>query len=188
MADLQGIRERAGWLAVFAETSFQSKDDKDRILQCADQDIPALLEEVERLRAERLSRFYRTHRVKGHSHSTACTIWGDDGQGTTREGWTQRASGEGLPCNCGALENYQRSRAEAAEAQVSRLREGLEALVGEPNEGGEMVWFDHEWQRFRDVARSLLSTMEPRNQEFSPVAGASPSLANEPATDREVGE
>lgn len=45
-------------------------------------------------------------------------------------------------------------------AQVSRLREGLEALVGEPNEGGEMVWFDHEWQRFRDVARSLLSTME----------------------------
>lgn len=52
-------------------------------------------------------------RVTGCSHSTACSIWGDDGQGGTAENFK-----EPLPCNCGALINYERQRAEAAEEHL----------------------------------------------------------------------
>ncbi len=40
------------------------------------------------------------------SHTTACSIWGDDGQGHTKENYPQP-----LPCNCGALENFRRAQA-----------------------------------------------------------------------------
>ncbi len=43
--------------------------------------------------------------VEGFNHSTACTIWGDDGQGRV-DGLYVR-----LPCSCGALKNWDRARA-----------------------------------------------------------------------------
>lgn len=45
-------------------------------------------------------RMFGLRSVEGPHHSTACTIWGDNGQGGTAEGFP-----EPLPCNCGALVN-----------------------------------------------------------------------------------
>lgn len=75
------------------------------------------------------------------SHTTACTIWGDDGQGNTLEKYAQP-----LPCNCGALANYERSRADAAELALSAsradaLKEAFEAVRSQKveNTGGYMT-------------------------------------------------
>ena len=59
-------------------------------------------------------RVYACQRVEGYDHSTACTIWGDDGQGHTPEGYP-----EPLPCNCGALINWERKKGEIAAAKAS---------------------------------------------------------------------
>src|SRR5436853_2894449 len=49
------------------------------------------------------ARLFGSIQVTGCSHSTACSIWGDDGQGHTKENYP-----EPLPCNCGALINFER--------------------------------------------------------------------------------
>ena len=56
-------------------------------------------------------RLFNQRQVEGCSHSTACSIWGDDGQGHTTEEFSQP-----LPCNCGALANW------AAQRAVAELR------------------------------------------------------------------
>lgn len=50
--------------------------------------------EIRRLRI----RLFNQRQVSVQSHSTSCSIWGDDGKGGTRENFAQP-----LPCNCGAL-------------------------------------------------------------------------------------
>jgi len=81
--------------------------------------------------------------VAGHSHSSGCSIWGDNGQGGTEENFR-----EPLPCNCGALINWWRDKATAAEAEVALLRSRTQP-VGEPlawryeHDGGKLapgVW------------------------------------------------
>ena len=62
--------------------------------------------EIERLRV----RLFCTRQVGGTNHNTACSIWGDDGQGGTREGYPQP-----LPCNCGASANFARLRFESGD-------------------------------------------------------------------------
>jgi len=69
---------------------------------------------AERERLEDTLRWFRQRayglaRVTGTSHSTACLIWGDDGQGGTAEGFP-----EPLPCTCGALINFASQDARAA--------------------------------------------------------------------------
>jgi hypothetical protein len=66
-------------------------------------------------------RLFTQRQVDGHSHSTACSIWGDDGQGGTKENYPQP-----LPCNCGALVNFAKSERDALAAEIERLREALE--------------------------------------------------------------
>ena len=59
-------------------------------------------------------------KVVGCDHTTACLIWGDDGQGGTSEGFA-----EPLPCNCGALANWaakKLSEATADKADAEALR------------------------------------------------------------------
>lgn len=73
-------------------------------------DFADLQRELEQLRL----RAFGIRRVKGSDHSTACTIWGDDGQGHTSEGFEQP-----LPCNCGAIENFCRAEVE----RVTRERD-----------------------------------------------------------------
>ena len=48
--NLQEIADRAGWLAAFAETSFQSREDRDRLLDIGDRDIPLLISELQKAR------------------------------------------------------------------------------------------------------------------------------------------
>jgi len=50
--NLQEIADRAGWLAAFAETSFQSREDRDRLLDIGDRDIPLLISELQKAREE----------------------------------------------------------------------------------------------------------------------------------------
>ena len=57
------------------------------------------------------------------SHTTACSIWGDDGQGHA-EGF----SGP-LPCNCGALLNWEREKNRALTEENARLREDAQLYV-----------------------------------------------------------
>ncbi len=73
-------------------------------------------------------------------HSTACTIWGDNGQGGTDENFP-----EPLPCNCGALLNFERSRKEsyksmheAAQVDNIALRAKLEAYENAAKEDAEL--------------------------------------------------
>lgn len=78
---------------------------------------------ADKLREERDAlkfRLYYYAEFKGTAHTTACSIWREDGQGHA-EGF----EGDRGPCNCGALENFQRERAERAEAELERLREKL---------------------------------------------------------------
>lgn len=58
--------------------------------------------EISRLRFK----LYRQRQVEQSDHSTACSIWGDNGLGQTVEGWSN------LPCNCGALINAERAEKE----------------------------------------------------------------------------
>lgn len=71
------------------------------------------------------SRFKLFHYSKheGTSHTTACSIWREDGQGRA-EGFE---GGRG-PCNCGALENFERKRAETAEATIATLTRELKNI------------------------------------------------------------
>lgn len=61
------------------------------------------------------SRMFNIRRATGSDHTTACTIWGDDGQGGTAEGFQ-----EPLPCNCGALLNRAKSRLRAVSEALSQ--------------------------------------------------------------------
>lgn len=72
--------------------------------------------EIERLRADRKwlrVRLFANRKVDGSSHSTGCSIWGDNGQGGTEENFP-----EPLPCNCGALENFANSQIEKWRTQT----------------------------------------------------------------------
>lgn len=55
----------------------------------------------------------------GSCHSTACTIWGDDGQGHTPERFESTSL---LPCSCGALENFAKV---SAEKRIAKLEQQL---------------------------------------------------------------
>src|SRR5205814_9337032 len=48
--------------------------------------------------------------------------WGDDGQGGTPEKFQQP-----LPCNCGALENFEHGVAETYKEQLSQAQQALRA-------------------------------------------------------------
>lgn len=77
-----------------------------------------LTQAVERLKGIESRAWYAN--TTGTCHSTACLIWGEDGglDHTKPHG----------NCNCGALVNFQRARAEKAEAEVTRLTERWAAL------------------------------------------------------------
>ena len=99
------------------------------------QDKDIFRAQVERLTQEREHFRVRVFTARCHesstSHSTACTIWGDDGQGGTAENFGS------LPCNCGALINWEKSQVAALQQQVRELRKALEdiknAASGDPN-------------------------------------------------------
>lgn len=78
-----------------------------------------LKKEVERLRF----RLYYYAPFAGESHTTACSIWREDGQGHA-EGF----DGDMGPCNCGALINFYRNRGEKAEASLLKERKERERL------------------------------------------------------------
>lgn len=71
-------------------------------------------------------------------HSSACTIWGDDGMGGTKEKYP-----EPLPCNCGALINWEKRTFIQLEQQLSDLREEKEQqLMGEKAQDRAEVYMD----------------------------------------------
>jgi hypothetical protein len=97
-------------------------------------DLPAVIEYAERLEAaleeersklanERFRRFV-VRKSDRSDHTTACSIWGDNGQGGTAEGFK-----EPLPCNCGALENFQKERSDRAEAALRGMVESHDTLL-----------------------------------------------------------
>jgi len=67
------------------------------------------------------ARVFTCRQVDGCDHNTACTIWGDDGFGGTKEGFK-----EPLPCNCGALTNYAKRPAPPAHGE-GELVEAIDA-------------------------------------------------------------
>ena len=83
-------------------------------------------EEYAALTAERNElrrRLFNTRKVEGTDHSTACSIWGEDGQGNA-EGI------EGpLPCNCGALINFYTAEAERHMQGRNRYWEARDLLA-----------------------------------------------------------
>lgn len=94
---------------------------RERQLLAALQALAAATTELKRLR----NRAFNTHvRKDSANHSTACTIWGDSGQGATAEDFA-----EPLSCNCGALSNYERRRAEAAEAKIAEVEKERDDLA-----------------------------------------------------------
>lgn len=111
-----------------------------KVVVLSDDEAVALADEIERFRARArhaeeimlkkdaevaAARFarYGAPRAAGSEHTTACSIWGDDGMGNA-EGFDGP-----LPCNCHALTNYYRGKAEDAEAEVARLREAAQAAM-----------------------------------------------------------
>jgi hypothetical protein len=79
--------------------------------QRMNKEIQGLQTELQQAR----QRMFGNRRSDNTSHTTACTIWGDNGQGLA-EGFQ-----EPLSCNCGALENF-------ANQQLQQARERLEAV------------------------------------------------------------
>lgn len=113
LAALAAANERADMERKLTQSSEQENDRLRGERDSARQRIALLTAENAK---ERSRRFLRCEN-KWSSHTTACSIWGDDGQGHTRENFP-----EPLPCNCGALENFQRQRADKAEAENERLK------------------------------------------------------------------
>lgn len=78
----------------------------------------AYLERDAQLAKTRVRR-YGQRRAAGGDHTTACSIWGDDGQGNAKG-----FSGP-LICNCGALENFYQAQLTVMTAERDALRERL---------------------------------------------------------------
>lgn len=88
--------------------------------------IKAQAETIVRLLADRDAlrvRLFANRQTDSADHTTACSIWGDDGQGGTVEYFP-----EPLPCNCGSLINWNKARALASEAETVRLTGLLEEM------------------------------------------------------------
>ena len=73
-------------------------------------------------------------KVSGCDHTTACLIWGDDGQGGTPESYTQP-----LPCNCGALANWAAKKLAAA-TDYKADAEALRSLATWLTHRGKCRW------------------------------------------------
>ena len=71
--------------------------------------------EIQRLRL----RLFGNRQVVGHNHSTACSIWGEDGQGNVHD-----IPGP-HPCNCGALLNFKGEEIDRLQKEIDGLREVL---------------------------------------------------------------
>lgn len=97
-------------------------------------------------------RMFKIIRSKTPDHTTACTIWGDDGQGGTKEGFKQP-----LPCNCGALENFHKGRAEELAAALDKINLALEMAYQLINDGSMR---SEEWEAFKLIC----SAISHRNQ------------------------
>ena len=105
--------------------------------------IERLESELDRAREERANarrRLFGNRQVDGCDHSTACSIWGDDGQGHA-EGFDGP-----LPCNCGALINFaKRERDEARElVRVALEIDDEYKASGDPGEDDVRV---AEWRQ-----------------------------------------
>ncbi len=68
------------------------------------------------------SRLFGISSVSGYSHSTACSIWGDDGQGLAA-GFVAP-----FPCNCGALLNWEKKQAADLREQLAAVTQERDAL------------------------------------------------------------
>lgn len=105
-------------------------------------DLMRLLAEIERLRL----RLWGNRQVKGHSHSTACSIWGEDGRG-----YVSDIPGS-HPCNCGALLNFK-------DTEIQRLRKALEEIrdmkVGHEAEDVKYVQAS-QWHKMKTIATEAL--------------------------------
>lgn len=83
--------------------------------------VAALEEQLQAARAALTQfrfRVFGLYRAKGFDHTTACTIWGDNGQGGTKENFQ-----EPLPCNCGALLNWKKKQIAVLEECIRCMRE-----------------------------------------------------------------
>lgn len=85
--------------------------------------IQSLITRLKTAEAERNEYKWRLYgrRVTESNHGTHCGIWGADGQGSP-------IKGADLHCTCGALENFERKRAEAAEARAAGLGKRVSLL------------------------------------------------------------
>jgi len=103
LAEWRDIKEQMRCLTIYSKRDLQVKVAMQiRLREAAEK-------EIARLRV----RLFANRQVDGLSHSTACSIWGDDGTGKTSEGFK-----EPLPCNCGCLINYERHKAASAYARL----------------------------------------------------------------------
>lgn len=138
------LRDAAWHASIFAEDLHASE-----VRSAA---LARQVEELTRERAQLRARLFSRHQSTAcGSHTTACSIWGDDGQGHTEEGYA-----EPLPCNCGALQNYAESRAERAEAQLATAREAVsqcEARLRQLSRGNQGDRIQYEKMHMFDRAK-----------------------------------
>jgi FtsZ-binding cell division protein ZapB len=109
--------------------------------------LQSALTAAEKERTSLRVRMFGLGRVKGSSHSTGCTIWGDNGMGGTPENFPAP------PCNCGAIENFLRSSLHAAEEKIAELQKDWQA--GEAGLSEAMTLLRDERNRLRDDYREL---------------------------------
>jgi hypothetical protein len=114
------LRVAEGWKEAHAQREKEAQETAGLVRDLTE----SLLAAEERERQLRTKLFHYAP-FDGTSHTTACTIWREDGQGHA-EGF----EGDRGPCNCGALENFYRKRAESAEASLAELRRELEDFEG----------------------------------------------------------
>jgi hypothetical protein len=118
---------------VARDPELQRLHDERQRLEADNARLQSALTAAEKERASLRMRMFGCGRVKGSSHTTACTIWGDNGRGGTSENFP-----EPLPCNCGAIENFLQSSLHAAEEKIAALTHDFEftskAMLAASNE------------------------------------------------------
>lgn len=115
--DVETLRTQLAEKTAENEVLKESLRLKAAFLNSANSEIAQLVEERSRLR----QRLFGNGQVEGGDHSTACSLWGDDGQGHAK-GFAALP-----PCNCGALINWEKKQLAEKTARVMELEAAIEA-------------------------------------------------------------
>lgn len=114
-----------------------------------------VVELIAAIRALSEARF-KVRAVEGVDHSTACAIWGDDGQG--------RVDGEhvSIPCSCGAHWNWAKkmeAERDRLAGEVERLQSNNSIYVRDNLKLNEIA------ENYRDTAEALRAALADKQKQ-----------------------